>query len=41
MAINFDSSVTDSLDGNPELNQESIQAINQMLEQSVGTDLNG
>lgn len=41
MAINFDSAVVDSLEGNPELTQENINAMNQMLEQSVGTDLNG
>lgn len=41
MAINFSGPALDSLEGNPELSQENIDAMNQMLEQSVGTDMNG
>jgi hypothetical protein len=37
----FEDRIWQDVQGSPEINQESLDAVNQMLQQSVGTDLEG
>ena len=41
MALNLDNTIVDDLEWNPELSEENFEAIDQMLQNNIWTDMNG